>query len=215
MPLPSWSLPFKEPRTEIKRVNNAFYKYEVRYLYDPTRKRSVKKTVRLLGKITEKDGFIPSRKNQLRETLAAVPKVGIKTYGLYALFSTRLPKEAAALTSTLGTETAETLLAFALFRFAYQSPIKRAAHYHVHDFASECWSASAALSDRTVSLALKTAGENREVVIRFFKTLLPEQEGSGENFILMDSTHLMSASEQMGINAKGYTPSFDFGKQIR
>jgi hypothetical protein len=38
------------------------------------------KTDRLLGKITEDDGFIPSAKNTLRMEAEAPPKVDIKTF---------------------------------------------------------------------------------------------------------------------------------------
>jgi hypothetical protein len=66
---------------------------------------------RLLGKITEDDGFIPSAKNALRMEAEAPPKVDIKTFGVYAMF-----------------------------RWAYNSPIKRVLNYHAHDFCSEHWS---------------------------------------------------------------------------
>jgi hypothetical protein len=46
------------------------------------------------------------------------------------------------------------------------------------------------------------------------KGLLPES-AARESFILMDSTHVMSASEYLKVNAKGYNGSFDFGKQVR
>ncbi|GHU17491.1 hypothetical protein FACS189472_04460 [Alphaproteobacteria bacterium] len=60
MSLPKWIEPFKEPRTAIKCIKSKYYKCEVRYCYDAERKRSMQKTTRLLGKITEKNGFIPS-----------------------------------------------------------------------------------------------------------------------------------------------------------
>jgi hypothetical protein len=42
--------------------------------------------------------------------------------------------------------------------------------------------------------------------------LLP---AGNENFVLMDSTYVMSASERLGINAKGYNGAGDFGKHFR
>ena len=56
--LPDWILCFKEPLTEIKKIKNGFYKYQVTYSYNKEKKRTEKKTVRLLGKITEAEGFI-------------------------------------------------------------------------------------------------------------------------------------------------------------
>jgi transposase len=100
-------------------------------------------------------------------------------------------------------------------RWAYQSPIKRLANYHAHDFCSEIWSSEQLLSDKRITAILKSVGENREGVVRWMKTLLPENAPETENFVLMDSTHVMSASDGLAINAQGYNPSFDFGKQIR
>ena len=82
MYLPDWIQKYKEPRTEIKRIKNGFYKYEVDFLYNKEKKKTVKKTVRLLGKITEKDGFVISSKDKLRRSNDVLPKVDIKTFGI-------------------------------------------------------------------------------------------------------------------------------------
>ena len=58
MHLPDWTKKHKEPHTDIRRIGNGFYKYEVSFVYSKTKKRTEKKTIRLLGKLTEKDGFI-------------------------------------------------------------------------------------------------------------------------------------------------------------
>jgi transposase len=44
------------------------------------------------------------------------------------------------------------------------------------------------------------------------RLLLPS---GNDNFVLMDWTHVMSASGQLAVNAKGYNGSGDFGKQVR
>ena len=36
MYLPEFALLFKEKGTEIKKINNGFYKYEVAFIYDKT-----------------------------------------------------------------------------------------------------------------------------------------------------------------------------------
>jgi transposase len=61
---------------------------------------------------------------------------------------------------------------------------------------------------------LKTVGENREKVLEWMKIQLKELPDE-QNFVLMDSTHSLSVSENLAINAKGYNPNFDFEKQIR
>jgi transposase len=215
MSLPDWVLPFKEPRTEIKRLKNRYYKYSVSYKYSPDRKRSIKITGPLLGRITEEDGFIPSSKNELRQKLTEMPTVDIKTYGIYALFENLLRAEIPELQKIFGKEKAEQLLSFALMRWAYQSPIKRVLNYQVHDFCSEKWCKDTLLSDKQITPLLRYFGENREMVAKYMRTLLPKGPAPADNFVMMDSTHVMSASENLSANAAGYNPSFDFGKQIR
>jgi hypothetical protein len=214
MYLPEWAQKHKEKYTEIRRIKNGFYKYQVAFTYNREKKKTEKKTVRLLGKITEKEGFIPSSKDILRQKSEALPNVDIKTYGVLKLFSELMKEEITSLIEFFGSEAAEQLLSFSMMRWAYQTPIKRAPYYHSHDFCSEQW-ATKNMSDKTVSLNLKNFGENREKVVGWMKTFLSDVPENEQNFVLMDSTHAMSVSENLSINAKGYNPSFDFEKQIR
>ena len=154
MYLPDWIQKHKEPHTEIKRIKNGFYKYEVAFVYNKEKKRTEKKTIRLLGKITEKDGFVPSSKDTLRRMSEELPQVDIKTFGVYNLFSDLMKEEIASLKEAFGDEQAERLLSFAMMRWAYQTPIKRAPNYHSHDFCSEEW-ARKNMSDKDISLNLK------------------------------------------------------------
>jgi hypothetical protein len=204
----------KEPRTEIKWIKNGFNKYEVAFVYNKTKKKTEKKTIRLLGKITEKDGFIPSSKDTLRRKSEELPQVDIKTFGVFNLFSDLMKEEIATLKGTFGDEQAEQLLSFAMMRWAYQTPIKRATYYHSHDLCSEQW-ATKNMSDKTISLNLKWFGENREKVVDWMRSLLKDIPENEQNFVLMDSTHVINVSENLSINAKGYNPDFDFDKQIR
>jgi hypothetical protein len=215
MGFPQWVSRFKEPHTEIKFINGRYYKYQISHQYDPARKRTVKKSGCLLGKITEDGGFIPSAKNALRLEAEAPPKVDIKTFGIHALFENLLKDEIPSLEKVFGKEMTEQLLAFAMFRWAYNSPIKRALNYHSHDFCSEYWSRGIQLSDKQITALLKYIGENRETVVKWMKELLPSASAASENFIMMDSTHAMSASDNLAINVKGYNPAHDFGKQVR
>jgi len=214
MHLPDWIQKYKEPRTEIKRIRNGFYKYEVAFVYSKTKKKTEKKTIRLLGKITEEDGFIPSSKDALRRKSEELPQVDIKTFGVFHLFSDLMKEEITSLKDTFGNEAAERLLSFSMMRWAYQTPIKRATNYHAHDMCSQEW-ATRTMSDKIISLNLKHFGENREKVVGWMKTLLSDVPENEQNFVLMDSTHSLSASENLAINAKGYNPDFDFEKQIR
>jgi hypothetical protein len=146
MYLPDWIQKYKEPRTEIKRVKNGFYKYQVAYVYNNKKKKTEKKTIRLLGKITEKEGFIPSSKDELRRKGEELPRVDIKTFGVFNLFSELMKEEITSLKECFDEDAAEKILSFSMMRWAYQTPIKRASYYHRHDLCSEYWS-SKSMSD--------------------------------------------------------------------
>lgn len=214
MYLPEWAQKHKEPRTEIKCIKGAYYKYEVRYQYNKDKKRTDKISVRLLGKLTEEDGFIPSDKDLMRQKANVLPKVDIKTFGVYHLFSSLLSEEIKSLDTVFKKELLDTLLTFSMMRWAYQSPIKRVANYHAHDFCSEYWGDSS-MNDKKISAALKFIGENKEVLVSWMKTQLEECNLKDNKFVMMDSTHILNVSENIGINAKGYNPNHDFDKQIR
>ena len=214
MYLPDWIQQYKEPRTEIRRIGNGFYKYEVAFVYNKEKKKTEKKTIRLLGKITQGEGFIPSSKDELRRKSEELPQVDIKAYGVYHLFSELMQEEVLSLKESFGSEVSERLLSFSMMRWAYQTPIKRATGYHAHDYCSEHWSGKS-MSDKLISSNLKYIGENREKVVGWMKTLLHDVPDGEQNFVLMDSTHSLSASGHLAVNAKGYNPDFDFEKQIR
>ena len=214
MYLPEWALPFKEPRTEIRLINGTYYKYQVGYKYNSIKKRTDKLTIQLLGKISQENGFIPSDKDIIRQKASAIPKVDIKTFGVYNLFSDLIAEEIATFKSCFGDSVGETVLSFAMMRWAYNSPIKRASHYHIHDFCSELWLKNA-ISDKHISNALKVVGENREKLVDWMKSMLQIDKTHSNKFVMMDSTHVTSLSKQPAVNAKGYNPNHNYDPQVR
>ncbi len=59
---PDWVLIHKKTNTEIKKINNKFYLYGVKSVYDKTIKRSKKISLGILGSITQEKGFVPLKK---------------------------------------------------------------------------------------------------------------------------------------------------------
>ena len=139
-----------------------------------------------------------------------MPTVDIKTYGLYSLYSTLMEREISTLKDTFGDETSGALLSFSMMRLGYQTPIKRAGNYHSHDFISEDLFTNA-LGDKCITKTLRTVGENRERM----RQLLDDLPEEGRNFVIMDSTHAQSLSDNLNVDAVGYNPDFTFEKQVR
>lgn len=213
MYLPKWVQKFKEPRTEIKFIRGGYYKYRVSYKYNPEKKRTDKITGVLLGKITKEEGFVPSDKNKIRQKLNAHP-IDIKNFGLYFLFFSLVGEEFEKLRNFFSKDECELLFAFAMYRWAYNAPIKRTPYYYVHDFCSEEFGRRR-ITDKTVSGLLRLVGESRTKTVAWMKSLLGEKAEKADEFVMMDSTHVVSKSELLTVNAKGYNPDFDFDEQIR
>jgi transposase len=216
MSMPSWVLKYKEPKTEIKYINSCYYKYQVSYKYNKEKKRTDKITGQLLGKLDEELGFIKSDKQTIREqaTDVALPKVDIKNYGVCFLFYSLLKDELEIFRKHFKENITDTIFVFAMMRWAFQTPIKRAPSYFIHDYCSELYGQTS-LSDKDFSKALKFVGENREALTSWMKDLLNIEGNHNNKFVLMDSTHVTSVSEHLGINALGYNPDHSYDKQVR
>jgi hypothetical protein len=69
-----------------------------------------------LGKITQESGFIASYKDTIRQNASIIPKVDIKTFSVYNLFSTSIAEELASFKTYFGENVGETILSFAMMR---------------------------------------------------------------------------------------------------
>ena len=214
MSLPAWVLPYKEPKTEIKRINGHFYKYAVEYRYNAVKKRTDKVSVRLLGRLSETNGFIPSAKEPSTTSQIDLRKVDIKAFGVFGLFRSLLGEEINGICSLFKQEISEILLIVALYRFAHQSAIKRMPHYHATDYSSEHWS-KGGINAKNITQALCKVGENREAIVTWMQKRIASPAASLSNFLMIDSTHIPTVSGNLNINTPGYNPNSSFDKQIR
>ena len=85
---PEWALACKRKKTELRRINGKYYLYEVTSKWNPEKKRSVKITGKLLGKITQTDGFVESDKARLRRQQIQIEHIQVKEYGITAALDT-------------------------------------------------------------------------------------------------------------------------------
>ena len=219
MYLPEWVQKFKEPRTEIKKVGGHFYKYQVEYRYNKQKKRTDKVTVGLLGKITQEEGFVPSEKNKLKqqaERSVDPSKVDIRMFGVFGLFSELLEEEIKGLSRVFDSGSLEILLSVAMMRFAHEAPIKRMQRLHRHDCCSLHWHKDGALTDKMITATLRHVGENRGLVLEWMRARLAgNAEGTLNEYVMIDSTHVTTTSNRLDINAPGYNPAKNFDEQVR
>lgn len=207
---PLWATEHRKAGTELRFINGKYYLYAVSSKYDPMLKRSKKITGKLLGKITEKDGFIVSSKDKLRqkaESPVIVDRLTTKEYGSQQLVRQLASKQITALEQVFG-EDAKPLFLFAFFRLTEQTPIKNLPFYFMHSFLSEAWK-DVKITDKSISQMLRRVGANREKIMEYQKCFIREGEK-----ILLDMTHVISNSRNMECPQVGYSNSMSFEPQV-
>lgn len=207
---PIWATQHRKPGTELRFINGKYYLYGVSSKYDPTIKRSKKITGKLLGKITEQDGFIESEKNKLRKRVeqpTIVDNLTTKEFGTQQLVTQLATKQIQALEKVFGDD-AKPLFIFAFFRLTEQSPIKNVPFYFMHSFLSEVWK-DVKISDKSISQLLRRVGANRDKIMEYQKLFIREGEK-----VLMDMTHVITHSRQIESAQSGYNNSMSFEPQV-
>ena len=207
---PDWATQARQPGTELRLINNTYYLYAVSSKYDPVLKRARKITGKLLGKITEQDGFIMSSKDKLRQKVEQpiiIDKLTTKEYGTQQLVMQLADKQLAALEKVFG-EDAKPLFLFAFFRLTEQSPIKNVPFYFMHSFLSEAWK-QIKVTDKSISDLIRRVGSNREKIMEYQKHFVKEGEK-----LLLDMTHVITHSRQLETAQNGYNNSMSFDPQV-
>lgn len=216
-PHPEWATKYRDKNTELRKINGKYYLYSVKSVYNKEKKRSFKKTLGILGSVTEEKGFIPSPKRQLKEQVLhthQIPKVDLKMFGVYNLFKDLLKEEFETLETIFNKDIVEVMLCVAMFRWAFQSPIKRMSYYHSHDFCSQDLAVTG-INDKLISRTLQFVGENREALVSWMQERINRNDEEFCKFIMMDSTAVTTVSENIFANAVGYNPQHNYDKQIR
>lgn len=202
---PDWAVKYRRPGTELRCIHGRYCLYECSSVYDKEKKRSVKKTGRYLGTITEEHGFRESPKRVLERELersrhgtpaaagAAPVKVGAtRELGLSRFISGSLGAYVGRLRECFPDDWRR-LAALAYCRLAFQSPLKRMAT----DFGDSYLSVTDAvrgLSPNSLSGFYRDFGRNRPAILDFLRGFGVEGDS-----VLFDGTDILSASGRMGL----------------
>lgn len=207
---PDWATQFRKPGTELRLINNHYYLYSVSSKYDSVLKRAKKISGKLLGKITQEEGFIVSSKDKLRQKAEAPVSIGnlsCKEYGTQQLVLQLATKQLASLEKVFGEE-AKLLFIFAFFRLTEQSPIRNVQFFFMHSFLSEVWR-QVRVSDKIISELLRRVGSNREKIMEYQKLFIRDGEK-----VLLDMTHVVTNSHNLEAAQSGYNNSMSFEPQV-
>jgi transposase len=193
---PKWVTKHKRKGTELRFLNGKYYLYEVSSKWDPEKKRPKKITGKLLGKITQEDGFIESDKAKLRKREFTVSKLSVKEYGIVAFINSHL-NEYKILLSKHFPDHWQEILTLAYCKLVHKSALKNIEFHYLHSYLSEQYP-GLSLSPKNLTLLLKQIGGVRSRITTFFK----EFDRSNDN-ILFDGTDLISNSQKMELTKFG------------
>jgi transposase len=206
---PAWALAHRKPGTELRFINNSYYLYQVAAFYDPIRKKGRKKTGPLLGKITEKDGFVPSDKKILKDK-AQVSIDSSKIVIREAGFTNFLKVHGKTIEDKLQLffpNHYKTIIYMAYCRLVHNSPINRMGLLINKSMLS--------LDDKQdyypkkLSDTLFEIGTHRAQCVEYMKSFVK----AGEH-ILVDMTNMFNSSEKMYYSKEGYNSDMVFDTQI-
>lgn len=202
---PNWATAHKVKGTELRCIRGKYYLYQVSSVWDKDKKRSVKKTGKCLGTISEQDGLKPSKGRYIEniKDMALSPKV----FGAYSLFSD-ISKEWEAPLKKYFPDIWKQILCMAYTRLFKHSPIKNMPFYYEQSFYSEHYK-ELAFSDKTISKILKEIGLNQGITEQFMREFIPSNE-----LILIDATPIFNKSDNIAEAKLGYNNKKQWDNQV-
>lgn len=190
-PYPNWVNKHRKPGTEIRKIGEKFYIYEVSSYYDKTKKKGRKKTGKFLGTIKESEGFVESQKMKVSRNYigAAIKNITTKEYGLSAFIQAYCSDIIDPLKQHFPQQW-EWMLVALYCRLLHTSPLKNMDYYYKKSFLSE--QLNVTVSAKAISELIKDLGSDRKPLTDYMKQL-----AGSENYILIDATSIVSYSNNL------------------
>lgn len=199
---PDWVEVQRKPGTNISCINGKYYLYACHAVYDKEKKRAVKKNDGYLGRITP-DGFVPKREKREKPYAPAT----VKEYGASAAAAELGADILEKLCARFGKD-GERVFAIAVSRLVEQCPFKRTENYYLNSYISERLP-DLKLSGKQISEFLNGFGGRREEMVEFMKEFIGK-----DAHIIFDGSAIVSQSEKLDINRKGYNGHRERNPQI-
>jgi hypothetical protein len=187
---PSWALKCKRKGTELRYIRGNYYLYEVTSKWNPEKKRSVKITGKLLGKITREDGFVESEKARLKRQQLVINRVQVKEYGVCSLIEPIFGDTVRMLKKHFS-DCWQKIICLAFGRLVYRSALKNMLFHYSHSYLSEQYP-DVDLSASHLSSFLRSLGGERARIVEFCRSFRQMND-----CIIFDGTDIFSCSEKM------------------
>lgn len=206
---PEWAIKHRKPATELRFINNTYYLYEVTAKYDPIAKKGKKVTGKLLGKIVQDRGFIPSVKKELADKAKQpvdLNKIGVREYGITAFISTRGKLIEQRLQYYFPQEY-KLILYAAYCRLVHQCPIKNMPLFIAKTMLSI--ESEDAVYEGKISKMLQSIGQHRATINDYMKSFIVPND-----YVLVDMTNMFSSSANISYVKEGYNSDMVFDSQF-
>lgn len=204
---PAWALAVKKPGTELRCIRGRFYLYEYKTVYDNMRKRPKKISGKLLGSVTQEDGFVPSRKRELEKGITVSTSIQCKEYGVVELISKRFSEYSTALEKVFPNEWKE-ILAIAYCRFVYRCPLKSIPFRLASSYLPDQFEIKP-FGEKHASGILNRIGGQRGKVLQYMQSFMKH-----DDYILIDGTNIFSNSNNISLAKMGYNKDMQYDTQF-
>jgi transposase len=202
---PSWVLAQKRTGTEIKYINGHYYLYEIKGQWDKIKKRSVKRSIKLLGKISPEG--LQANKNAIPTKVRK--RIWQVEYGFVHFMQHHLQDSIKHLQTHFPT-TWQTIVGMSFCRFVYQTPLKNMEFRFVHSYLSELYP-NIDLHKDTLTGFMRVLGEEREAIRAYFNAFWQ----SDKQMVLFDASSFVSLSKKMETFPKtGYNAHHSYDPQL-
>lgn len=189
---PEWATKHKRKGTELRLIKGRYYLYAVSSKWCPEKKRPKKITGKILGKITEKDGFVESEIARLRRREKTIKELSVKEYGVTSFIENNLGEYETLLKKHFPKHW-QIIIALVYGRLVHHSAMKNMEFHYLHSYLSEKYP-DLPLSPKQLTTLLREIGTMRSKITDFFKEFIND----GDN-IIFDGTDILSSSKKMNM----------------
>lgn len=211
-PHPEWATRHRQPGTELKKINGRYYLYAVKSFYDQSAKKTRKKSLGIIGSISEEQGLIPSAKGQLKARLSSntnsISHISDKEYGFSLYFYRQVQQEIVPALKQYFPDEWMMILALAYCRMLHHSPLKNIP-FHLRCSSLLQLLAMECPEEQAASQALRRIGTQRNNMVAYMRTFSED-----DDCVLVDATDITCNSANISLSKKGYNSDMNFEPQV-